>query len=70
MIPEKWVEKHIKENKYYFKKNRKIPGPSSYRPMSAGTFDRKSFDAAVDKKKRTKSLNKGFGTDAKFEYTR
>jgi len=38
--------------------------------MSAGTFDRTSFDIKIDKKKRNKSLNKSFGVDAKFVYDR
>ena len=52
------------------KKAKKKPGPSSYRPASAGTFDRVKLDTERDRKKRSKSLNKGFGTDAKFEYCR
>ena len=52
------------------KKKRKVPGPSTYRPISAGTFDRKKLSFKYDRKKRSNSLNKGFGVDAKFEYTR
>ena len=52
------------------KKKRKEPGPSSYRPASAGTFDRLKIDTKIEKKKRAKSFDKGFGTDAKFVYDR
>ena len=49
---------------------KKIPGPSSYRPASAGTFDRKNLDFEKEKKKKSKTMKTGFGTDAKFEYCR
>ncbi len=70
MIPDKWIQKHTKESNHFLKNEKKKPGPSSYRPLSAGTFDRRSFDIATDRKKRNKSLNKSFGVDAKFVYER
>lgn len=65
-----WRKKHQKESRAQAKEKKKIPGPSSYRPASAGTFARKELDIKKDLKKNSKSLNKGFGTDAKFEYCR
>ena len=44
MTPDKWRDKHKIENKSEIKKLKKVPGPSSYRPASAGTFDRKKVD--------------------------
>ena len=66
MTPDKWRDKHKSVGKAEEKKNKKIPGPSSYRPASAGTFDRKFIDFEKEKKKKSKTMKTGFGTDAKF----
>ena len=66
MTPDKWREKHKSESKAFIQKKRKEPAPNSYRPASAGTFDRKQIDYQKERKKKSKSFDKGFGTDAKF----
>ena len=64
-----WIGKHDKEDKYYMKKNRSVPGPSNYSPcpLEYGTFER----TASSQKKRMKNNTKnGFGSDSRFPYTR
>ena len=70
MDHKKWVDKHKEESKQYLRKKRKEPSPFSYRPTSAGTFDRRKLETQRMKKKNSHSLNKSFGTDAKFTYDR
>lgn len=64
-----WIGKHKKEDTRDMKKNRSVPGPSNYQPcpLEYNTFQRTSTSA--QKRKKSESKN-GFGSDARFTYTR
>lgn len=68
-----WIDKHKKEEQKFTKKKSVEPAPGTHTPIPADctTFDRiRTADEARRKKKDKKIVFHGFGSDAKFEYTR
>jgi hypothetical protein len=67
-----WIEKHKKEGDKFAKRKSVEPAPGTHTPIPAGytTFDRIMTADMAKRKKKDKSVFHGFGSDAKFEYTR
>ena len=73
-----WIDKHKKETDKFKKRLSVQPAPGTHTPIPLGysTFARiMTADSAMKKRGDTKSEGKGrvfhgFGSDAKFEYTR
>lgn len=62
-----WVKKHHDEFEKRQKRDSNIPAPGTYSPLNA-TFT--TFEHLEKKQKKSKEKLVGFGTDARFEYTR
>lgn len=67
-----WIDKHKKEGEKMKKRRSVEPAPGTHTPIPLGynTFDRIMTADQLKKKKNDKSVFHGFGSDAKFEYTR
>lgn len=67
-----WIEKHKKEGDKLQKRKSVEPAPGTHTPIPLGynTFDRIMTAVLMKRKKKDKDVFHGFGSDAKFEYTR
>lgn len=70
--PKFWSEKHKKEEEKFTKRRSVQPAPGTHTPIPVDctTFDRIRTADEVQRKKKDKSVFNGFGSDARFEYTR
>jgi hypothetical protein len=68
-----WIDKHKKEEDKMKKRRSVEPAPGTHTPIPGDctTFDRiRTTAEGRQKKKDSKVVFNGFGSDAKFEYTR
>lgn len=69
-----WIDKHKKEEEKMKKRHSVEPAPGTHTPIPCDciTFDRiRTADESRQRKKDDKkTVFNGFGSDAKFEYTR
>lgn len=67
-----WIEKHKKEGENIQKRRSVEPAPGTHTPIpvEVNTFDRIMTTQTLKRKKKGKEVFNGFGSDAKFEYTR
>lgn len=67
-----WVKKHQQQLEKRLKREQTLPAPGTYSPLNATftTFDLIENYAKKSEKSKSKEKASGFGTDARFEYTR